>query len=223
MDHRIGHRKRLRERFLESDHSKFSDYELIELILQLAQPRKDVKPLAKGLLSHFKRFGAVIGAEAGELAKIKGIGTTSITVLKLIHESLCRLLQEDLLDKPLLNSGEKVIAYCRSRMAYLSKEQFRILFLNKKNVLIKDEVQQTGTIDQAVIYPREVIQRSLDLGASAIILIHNHPSGNSMPSQADISITYQIRDIANMMNIALHDHIIVSTKGFFSMKEHNII
>ncbi|QEK37800.1 DNA repair protein RadC [Candidatus Cytomitobacter indipagum] len=223
MDHKLGHRKRLRERFLESDHSKFSDYELIELLLQMAQPRKDVKPLAKDLMASFKSFSAVISASVDKLRQIKGMGQTSTTMFKIVHESLCRLLREDLCDNPILNTGDKVMDYCKSRMAYLDKEQFRVLFLNKKNVLILDEVQQKGTIDHAPIYPREVIQRSLELGASAIILVHNHPSGNPSPSNADITVTYQLRDIANMMEISLHDHLIISKGGCFSMKENNII
>ncbi len=223
MNHKIGHRKRLRERFLESDHSKFSDYELIEMLLQMAQPRKDVKPLAKNLLSSFKSFSAVVSAETEKLSKVEGMGPTSVTLLKVIHESLCRLLKDDLSTQAILNTGEKVMDYCKARMAYLDKEQFRVLFLNKKNMLIKDEVQQVGTIDHAPIYPREVIQRSLELGASAIILVHNHPSGNSTPSKADITTTYHLCDIAKMMNISVHDHIIISRSGCFSMRENNIL
>ncbi|QEK38375.1 RadC family protein [Candidatus Cytomitobacter primus] len=223
MDYKVGHRKRLREKFLESDHSKFSDYELIELLLQMAQPRKDVKPLAKDLIAYFRSFSAVISAETSKLQQITGMGPTSVTMLKIVHESLCRLLKEDLSSGPILNTGDKVLDYCKARMAHLPKEQFRVLFLNKKNVLIKDEVQQTGTIDHAPIYPREVIQKSLDLGASAIILVHNHPSGNCSPSNADITVTYQLRDIANMMNINLHDHLIISKGGCFSMRENNLL
>ncbi len=223
MNHSTGHRKRLRERFFDSDQSKFSDYELIEMLLHISQPRKDVKPLAKDLISTFNSFSAVISSEQEKLSKIKGMGPVSIAMFKVIHESLCRLLKDDFSDQPILNTGEKVMDYCRARMAYLDKEQFRVLFLNKKNILIRDEVQQIGTIDHAPIYPREIMQRSLELGASAIILVHNHPSGNSTPSKADITATYHVRDVAKMMNIDVHDHLIISKKGCFSMRESNIL
>ncbi|QEK39224.1 RadC family protein [Candidatus Nesciobacter abundans] len=218
-----GHRQRLRERFLNSDTSKFSDYELVEILLQISQPRKDIKPVAKSLINAFKSFSAVVCSEKERLSQIKGMGPISIALFKSIHESICRILKEEITKNPILNTGEKVVEYCKARMAYLSAEEFRILFLNKKNMLISDEVQQRGTLDHAPIYPREIVKRCLELGASAIIMVHNHPSGNCNPSKADISSTYQVRDIAKMMNIFLHDHIIVSRNGCFSMREHNII
>jgi DNA repair protein RadC len=216
--HYLGHRQRLRERFLSGDQSKVMDYELLEMLLGLILPRKDTKPLAKRLLKLFGNFSGIIGAEVGQLKAVEGIGDSSIAMFKVIHESICRILKENLMSRPLLNNGERVVDYCRAGMAYLGREQHRILFLNSKNYLIADEMRIEGTIDYTYTYPREIITRALEVRAKSIIMVHNHPSGDPSPSKEDIIITKQVQDIASKMEIYLHDHIIVAKKGAYSMR-----
>jgi len=216
--HYLGHRQRLRERFLSGNQSSILDYELLEMLLGLVQPRKDTKPLAKRLLKLFGNFSGIIGAEVGQLRAIDGIGDSTISMFKVIHESVCRILKENLMSRPLLNNGERVVDYCRAGMAYLGREQHRILFLNSKNYLIADEMRVEGTVDYTYTYPREIITRALEVRAKAIIMVHNHPSGDHTPSKEDIVLTKQVQEIATKMEIYLHDHIIVSKKGAYSMK-----
>ena len=219
----FGHRERLRRRFLSIDTSAMYDYEILEMLLGIIQPRKDTKPVAKDLLRIFGSFNGIIGAEIGQLKAIKGVGDSSIAMLKVVHESVCRMLKETAMDRPLLNNGERVIDYCKASMAYLGHEQHRVLFLNTKNYLIADEMKAEGTIDYAHTYPREIITRALELRAKAMIMVHNHPSGDPTPSKDDVDVTKHVADIAARMEISLHDHIVVAKNGCCSMRLMNLI
>jgi len=222
-DH-AGHRQRVRERFLKLGGDALEDYELLELALQLVIPRKDTKALAKTLLREFGSFSAVFNASETRLAKINGLGPTSIAHLKVIQAVAARFGRDRIdHDMPILSSWNQLIDYCRSQMAFQPIEQFRILFLDKKNRLIADEVQQTGTVDHTPVYPREVIKRSLELSATALILVHNHPSGDPAPSSADIRMTREIGDIAKPLGIVLHDHIIIGKSGHASLRSLKLI
>lgn len=221
--HYLGHRQRLRMRFLQSDTQNIPDYELLEILLFGILPRQDVKPIAKQLLYTFGNIRNVFHADPQQLQNIPGIGESALIHLKAILEVSCRFLKEDILNKPLLDSMEKVIQYCQARMAYLLIEQFRILFLDKKNQLLADEVQQQGTVDFTPIFPREVIKRALETGASALILVHNHPSGDPTPSEADICITKKLAILAQEFNILLHDHLIIGKMTSVSLKKQGMI
>jgi len=221
--HYVGHRKRLRTRFLEAGPQALHDYELLELLLCLAIPRGDVKPLAKRLLKAYGSFGDVISAPVDTLQRETGLGEVAIAALKTAQASAEKLLHDQVMNKPVLSSWQSLLDYCRAAMAYQSIEQFRVLYLNRKNVLIADDLQQRGSVDHTPVYPREVIKRALVLEASALIMIHNHPSGDTTPSRADIDITKQIKTIAQPLNISLHDHVIIGRKGHYSMKSHGII
>ena len=221
--HYHGHRERLRERFRSAGADALSDYELLELVLFAAQPRRDMKPLAKALLKTFGSFAEVIHAPETRLREVGGIGDTTVNHLKLIAAAAHRVARGELKQRGRLSSWEDVIDYCRTSMAFADKEQFRLLFLDKRNQLIADEVQQTGTVDHTPVYPREVIKRALELSATALILVHNHPSGDPSPSQADITMTKAIVDIAAPLGIAVHDHIIVGKNGHASLKGMKLI
>ena len=218
VDDHAGHRQRVRERFLRVGGDALEDYELLELALQLVIPRKDTKGLAKTLLREFGTFSGVFNASEARLAQIKGLGDTSIAHIKVIQAVAARFGRDRIdAEQPILSSWSQLIDYCRSQMAFQSIEQFRILFLDKKNRLIADEVQQTGTVDHTPVYPREVIKRSLELSATALILVHNHPSGDPSPSSADVRMTREISDIAKPLGITLHDHIIIGKSGHASL------
>ncbi len=221
--HYHGHRERLRERFHGAGPDALSDYELLEMALFPALPRRDTKPLAKTLLKTFGSFAEVIHAPETRLREIDGIGDAAITQLKLIAAAASRIAKGQLKQRAMLSSWNDVIDYCRTSMAFADKEQFRILFLDKRNQLIADEVQQTGTVDHTPVYPREVIKRALELSATAILLVHNHPSGDPTPSQADIQMTKAIIDIAAPLGISVHDHIIVGKNGHASLKGMKLI
>jgi DNA repair protein RadC len=221
--HYLGHRERLRERFHGAGPDSLSDYELLEMVLFAAQPRRDMKPLAKSLLKTFGSFAEVIHAPEARLREVKGVGDITINGLRLIAAAASRIAKGELKKRTMLSSWNDVIDYCRTSMAFADKEQFRILFLDKRNQLISDEVQQTGTVDHTPVYPREVIKRALELSATAILLVHNHPSGDPTPSQADIQMTRAIIDIATPLGIAVHDHIIVGRNGHASMKGLRLI
>src|SRR5512147_1590595 len=221
--HFHGHRERLRERFREAGAEALSDYELLELVLFRAIPRRDVKPLAKDLIAKFGSFPEVISALPARLAEVKGMGATAITELKVVHAAVARLARGQVQKRPVLSSWSNVIDYCRTTMAFAEKEQFRVLFLDKRNQLIVDEVQQTGTIDHTPVYPREVVKRALELSATALILVHNHPSGDPTPSHADIEMTRTIVEVAKPLGIAVHDHIIVGKDGHTSFKGLKLI
>ena len=221
--HYHGHRERLRERFREAGPDALSDYELLEAVLFRAQPRRDVKPLAKTLIATFGSFAEVISAPVARLAEVKGMGDASITELKLVQAAASRLLRGEVKKRPVLSSWSTVLDYCRTAQAFADREQFRVLFLDKRNQLIADEVQQTGTVDHTPVYPREVVKRALELSATAIVLVHNHPSGDPTPSHADIEMTQQIIAVAGPLGIAVHDHIIVGKAGHTSLRGLKLI
>jgi DNA repair protein RadC len=221
--HYFGHRERLRGRFREAGPDALSDYELLELLLFRAQPRRDVKPLAKALLEKFGSFAEVISAPQMRLAEVKGLGASGITEFKIVQAAASRLLRGAVKKRPVLSSWSSVLDYCRGTQAFDDRERFRVLFLDKRNQLIADEVQQTSTVDHTPVYPREVVKRALELSASAIILVHNHPSGDPTPSRADIQMTQQIIAVASPLGIAVHDHIIVGKEGHASLKGLKLI
>jgi len=221
--HYHGHRERLRERFHTAGPDALSDYELLEMALFAAIPRRDTKPLAKALLKKFGSFAEVVHAPEARLREVDGIRDASVNQLKLIAAAADRIAKGEIRRNVALSSWDEVIGYCRSSMAFADKEQFRLLFLDKRNQLIADEVQQTGTVDHTPVYPREVIKRALELSATALILVHNHPSGDPTPSQADIQMTKAIVEIAKPLGIAVHDHIIVGKNGHASLKGMRLI
>lgn len=221
--HFHGHRERLRARFREAGAEALSDYELLELVLFRALPRRDVKPIAKNLIATFGSFPEVISAPATRLAEVAGMGAAAITELKIVHASATRLARGQVRKRPVLSSWSTVIDYCRTTMAFAEKEQFRVLFLDKRNQLIVDELQQVGTVDHTPVYPREVVKRALELSATALILVHNHPSGDPTPSHADIQMTQTIIDVARPLGIAVHDHIVVGKDGHASFKSLRLI
>jgi len=221
--HYHGHRERLRERFREVGADALSDYELLEMVLFRALSRRDVKPLAKTLIGKFGSFAEVVHAPAARLREVDGLGEAAITEVKLIAAAASRVVKGQLKQRTVLSSWSSVIEYCRSAMAFADKEQFRILFLDKRNQLIADELQQVGTIDHTPVYPREVVKRALELSATAIIMVHNHPSGDPTPSTADIQMTKSIIGIAGPLGISVHDHIIVGKNGHASLKGLRLI
>ena len=222
--HYLGHRERARDRFKSAGGDALADYELLELLLHMILPQRDTKALAKDLLVRFGSMSEVLGAPPARLAEVKGLGETSLTHLKVVQAVAQRFGRDKIdVEKPILSSWTQLIDYCRSAMAYESVEQFRILFLDKKNRLIADEVQQVGTVDHTPVYPREVIRRTLELSASALILLHNHPSGDPSPSSADVRMTREIAEIAKQMGITLHDHIIIGRDGHASMRALKLI
>ena len=221
--HYHGHRERLRARFREAGADAVVDYELLELVLFRAIPQRDVKPLAKQLIEKFGSFAEAIAAPATRLKEIKGLGEAAITEIKVVHAAAGRIAKGQVKARTVLSSWSAVLDYCRTVMAFSEREQFRILFLDKRNQLIADELQQTGTVDHTPVYPREVVKRALELSASAIILVHNHPSGDPTPSHADIQMTQSIQDIAKPLGISVHDHIIVGKDGHASFKGLRLI
>ncbi len=204
-----NHRQRLRERFMRAGTIALQDYELLELLLFRAIPRRDVKPLAKTLLRHFGDFNRVISARPSLLAEIQGVGDAVIQELKIVEAAAHSLAQARVLHRDVLSSWGALMTYCKTAMAHRETEQFRILFLDKKNILIADEAQQSGTVDHVPVYPREVAKRVLELNASAVILVHNHPSGNPAPSQADIDMTTLIENALAAIGVTIHDHVII--------------
>lgn len=221
--HYSGHRQRLRERFVNHGDDVLADYELLELLLFRTIARADTKPLAKALLNRFGSFAGVLGAEPQLLKEVAGCGEAVAQDIKLLNACARRSGKSEIMKKDILDLWNKVIAYCMTSMAYENREQFRILFLDKKNRLIADEVQQIGTVDHTPVYPREVIKRALELSSTALILFHNHPSGDATPSRADIDMTKLIISIASPLNIAVHDHIIIGKAGHISMRGLGLI
>lgn len=220
--HYTGHRERLRDRFMEVGAEALAEYELLELILFRAIPRRDVKPLAKQLIKRFGSLADVISAEPDRLRE--EINSESVMrELKIIQAAAVHLAQSAVLNKPLLSSWSALLEYCHSAMAYEKKESFRILYLNHKNILIADEKQQSGTIDHTPVYPREVMQRAMNLSASSLILVHNHPSGDPTPSRADIEMTKQIIEAGKQLNVAVHDHIVVGRGKTVSFRQLGLI
>lgn len=213
-----GHRERLRERFLKGGADAMPDYELLELTLFAALPRRDTKPLAKALLLRFGSFADVIAAPRARLLEVKGVGESVANHLKIVEAAAHRLAKTSVIGRPALSSWAALLDYCTTAMARRESEEFRILFLDRKNVLIADEVQNRGTVDHTPVYPREIIKRALELSASAIILVHNHPSGDPTPSKADILMTREIVSAAKALGLAVHDHLVIGRSGHASFK-----
>jgi len=218
-----GHRQRLRQRFLKGGGDALPDYEMLELLLFQAMARQDTKPIAKRLIKHFGSYAGVITAEAAALKEVDGIGDAAVGVIKTVQAAAQRLARDEILDQPVLANWNKLLAYCRTAMGREKNEQFRVLFLNRRNVLIADEVQQKGTVDHTPVYPREVIKRALELGATAIIMAHNHPSGDPKPSKADIEMTKEVAAAGERLGIQLHDHLIMTRSGHASFKEMGLL
>lgn len=222
-EHYHGHRERLRNRFRENGDTALADYEILELLLFRLIPRRDTKPIAKALIERFGSLSGVFGAPAALLQEVKGVGEAVALDLKLISAISHRTLKSELKGKQVLSSWSSVVQYCHAAMAHEAREQFRILFLDKRNALIADEVQGRGTVDHTPVYPREVVKRALELSATALILVHNHPSGDPTPSRADIDMTKMIIEAAKPLGIAIHDHIIIGKDGQASLKGLRLI
>lgn len=218
-----NHRQRLRRRFLDGDAERFPDYELMELLLFFSIERVDVKPLAKRLLRDFSSLGAVLAAEEKQLLAYDRVNERTVALFKAIREAARRLAREEFVNRPVISSWSRLVDYCRIGLADEPTERFRVLYLNRKNILIVDELQQRGTIDHTPVYPREVIKRALDLGATGLIMVHNHPSGDPTPSQADIAMTREVRDAGEKLGISLYDHIVVGKQGTTSFKQLGLI
>lgn len=220
---RKNHRQRLRQRFMRAGSEALHDYELLELVLFRAIPRRDVKPLAKKLLIRFGDFNRVISARPSALAQVDGVGETVIQELKIIEAAAHSLARARIMHKEVLSSWAALMTYCKTAMAHRETEQFRILFLDRKNVLIADEEQQEGTVDHVPVYPREVARRALELNASAVILVHNHPSGNPEPSEADIDMTRLIEAALGAIGVTVHDHVIVGKEEDTSFRALSLL
>jgi DNA repair protein RadC len=219
----IGHRARLRQKLAGSGGDALHDHELIEYLLALAIPRRDTKPLAKALLREFGGIGGLMAADWQAIARVPGMGDTSIAAIKIVHATLLRMLKNEVAQRPVLASWQALLDYLRADMAYLPVERVRVLHLNSRNMLIRDEHMGDGSIDQAAIYTREVIRRAIDLGSSALILVHNHPSGAPEPSRQDIEITRQIAEAGKRLNISVHDHIIIGSQGHSSLRAMGLL
>lgn len=221
--HFYGHRKRMKEKFISTDSASFSEYELLELLLFFAIPRKDVKPIAKQLISSFGSIGGLLGATSEKIADLIGSNEGACILIKLAKELVNRSLAERVIKKNIISSWSALLDYLRYNMADLKIEQFRVLFLNKKNVLIADEVMAMGTIDQTPVYPREIVKKSIHHEAGAIILVHNHPGGDVRPSNADIDLTTEIVKACKTINVTVHDHVIVGSSGHYSFKSNMLL
>lgn len=221
--HYHGHRDRLRKRLIEQGGETLPDYELLEMVLWAANPRGDTKPLAKTLLERFHGFAGVIAAEPDRLREVPGIGEVAVATLKAVEAAAVRLARDRVMNTQVLGSWKQLLDYCKASMSDRTTEQFRLLFLDRKNVLIADEIQQKGTVDHTPVYPREVVKRALQLEASALIMVHNHPSGDPTPSKADIQMTRMVRDAAKAMGVELHDHLVIGRKGHFSFRSGGLL
>lgn len=217
------HRTRLRTRFREGGAAALPDYEMLELVLFRAFPRQDVKPLARLLLDSFGDFNRVITASPARLSMIKGVGEAVITELKIVEAAAQRMMRARVLNRPVLSSWDALLDYCHTAMSHRETEQFRILFLDRKNVLIADEEQAKGTVDHVPVYPREVVKRALELNACALILVHNHPSGDPTPSESDLTMTLQIQEAAQVLGIILHDHLIIGKSRELSFRSQGYL
>ncbi len=221
--HYFGHRERLRKRFRDGGPDALPDYELLELVLFRAMPRRDTKPLAKAILARFGTFAEAMNAPEEELLEVPDVGATAVAEIRLIRAASLRLMQGEVFKRPVLSSWKEVLDYCRAVMGFEAKEQFRILFLDKRNQMIADEVQQEGTVDHTPVYVREVVKRALELSATAIVLVHNHPSGDPTPSRADIEMTKEIVAAAKPLGVVVHDHIVVGKQGHASFRGLGLI
>lgn len=216
IDARAGHRARMRQRLIEGGGDAFLDHELLEYVLGLAIPRRDTKPLAKQLIAEFGSFAGAISAQPAELARVDGLGEGGVAALKFVSAAAVRLLREGVRGRPVLASWQSVIDYLHADMAHGITERFRVLFLNAKNILIRDEVMGEGTVNQTPVYVREVMKRALELGATAIVLVHNHPSGDPKPSRDDIRLTEEMVRAGKPLGVAVHDHIVIGANGHAS-------
>ena len=214
----VGHRQRLRERFFAAGADALPDYELLELLLFLAIPRADTKPLAKALIAKFGSFGDVIAAPVERLLEVDGVKEATVAALKTVEAAALRLARAKVIGRPALSSWEALLDYCSAAMSRAQTEEFRILFLDRRNMLLADEVHQRGTVDHTPVYPREVVKRALELGASALILVHNHPSGDPTPSRSDIAMTREIAAAAKTLKIEVHDHLVIGRGKHASFK-----
>ncbi|HLJ65101.1 MAG TPA: DNA repair protein RadC [Stellaceae bacterium] len=221
--HYLGHRERLRERILIGGARSLADYELLEFLLFAAKPRGDTKPLAKELLARYGSFAEVLSAEAEILQSVPGMGDASIAALFVVREAATRLLKREVEERPIIESWSKLLDYCNAAFGFSEVEEFHLLFLDNRNMLIADELQQVGTIDRAPLYPREVVKRALALGATSIILVHNHPSGDTQPSQSDINITQAVVKAAITVGVKVHDHVIVGRGNHTSFKNIGLL
>jgi len=221
--HYHGHRDRLRARFGQVGGDALPDYELLEIVLFRSIPRRDVKPIAKELIRRFGSFAETLAAPPARLLEVDGVGESVVQDLKVVEAAARRIAKGEVKKRPVLSSWTAVLDYCRTAMAFSEREQFRLLFLGKRNALIADEVQQSGTVDHTPVYPREVVKRALELSATALILVHNHPSGDPTPSSADVKMTREIMDVAKPLGIQVHDHIIVGREGHASLKGLRLI
>jgi len=221
--HYTGHRQRLRERFLRSGNDGLQDYELLELVLFRGIPRRDIKPLTKHLIDTFGSFAEVISAPIERLREVEGLGEAAITELKIVQAASLKLSQARVLNRPVLRSWAKVVDYCTASMAYGDTEQFRVLFLDHKHTLVADEVQQKGTVNHTPVYPREIVKRALDLGASGIVLVHNHPSGDPTPSRADIDMTKEVQEAGRALKIQLIDHLVIGRGAHVSFRQAGLL
>lgn len=221
--HYTGHRSRLRERLLTSSRGSLPDYEILEILLFNASPRGDVKPLAKSLLKEFGSLSKVISATPEDLRRIGNVKDNTIANFRAVHEAIERILKEEVKSAPIINNWKSLVDYCRSTMSHLKKEQFRVMYLDTSFMLIADDIHREGTIDQTPVYPREIVKRTLELEASHIVLVHNHPSGKLDPSKADIDITLKIKASIMQLGVKLIDHIIVGSTGHYSFKSNGLI
>ena len=221
--HHLGHRERLRQRAAEGGLAALPDYEFVELLLYRTFPRGDVKPLAKALTTRFGSAAAVLTASLDELRSVPGVGEAAALDLKAVHEASRRVGMAEVGHRPVISSWTALLDYVRTAVQHEPREQFRVLFLDKKNQLIRDEVMNQGTVDHAPVYPREVVRRALELSASAVILVHNHPSGDPSPSAADVSVTQEVVAAARTLGVAVHDHLIVGRHGVESLKGRGLM
>lgn len=218
-----GHRARLRQRLFEGGPDALLDHELVEYLLALAIPRRDTKPLAKALLKEFGGIAGLLTADAERLASFAGMGETSAAAVKIAHAAALRLTQASIKEQPVLANWQALLDYLRADMAHQLTERVRVLHMNSRNMLIRDELMSEGSIDEAAVYVREVIRRAIDLGSAAIILVHNHPSGDPAPSRADIDLTRRVQEAGKRLGITLHDHVIIGTEGHASLRAMGLI
>ncbi|MHA6719170.1 RadC family protein [Sphingomonas sp. RS6] len=218
-----GHRARLRQRLFEGGPDALLDHELVEYLLALAIPRRDTKPLAKALLDQFGGIAGLLTADAAAIARFPGMGETSAAALKAAHAAALRLLHSHVRDRPVLANWQALLDYLRADMAHHAIERFRVLHLNTRNMLIRDDLMSEGSIDEAPVHVREVIRRAIDFGSASLILVHNHPSGDPSPSRADIEITRTIADVGKRLGIVVHDHVVIGREGHISLRARGLI
>jgi len=221
--HHLGHRERLRAKVLDRGADSLADYELLEYLLFGVRRQGDTKPTAKALIDRFGSIAGVLSASPADLATVKGVSEASIAMIAVVADLARRAVREEVADGPVLSSWTRLIDYLRVAMGHGKTEEFRVLFLDSKNRLIRDEVQGRGTVNRTAVYPREVVKRALELGATAIIMVHNHPSGDPTPSRADVEMTEEVRDAGELLGIVLHDHVVISKSGHESFKSMGLL